>query len=111
MIAGLLMGADGGMGRTYNLVPELYGKLFEMTKQQRWTSARCVQGQVEELIAIILRFPLLPTIKTKLKWSGINCGPCPDRPHALGNSQQSELRKLLRNSSFADYPFAGLDIR
>jgi len=111
LVAGLLMGADGGIGSTYNLIPELYVELYEMAKQQRWKEARRVQDQVNELIAIILRFPLLPAIKTMLEWSGINCGPCLDQPQTLISSQRSALRELLRKSSFAGHPWVGSDLR
>jgi N-acetylneuraminate lyase len=107
LVAGLLMGADGGIGSTYNLIPELYARIYERAKQQRWKEAHRVQDQANELITIILRFPLLPAIKTMLRWSGINCGGCLGRPRELTPSQQSELRKLLRKSSLADFPFAG----
>jgi N-acetylneuraminate lyase len=107
LVAGLLMGADGGIGSTYNLIAELYVEIYERAKQQQWKEARRVQDQANELISIILRFPLLPAIKTMLKWSGINCGACLGRPRELTLSQQSELRKLLRKSSLADFPFAG----
>jgi N-acetylneuraminate lyase len=111
LAAGLLMGADGGIGSTYNLLPQLYVRIYDLAQKRRWAEARRLQDQANELITIILRFPLLPVIKAILKTSGIDCGPCLDRPRALTTAQHSELRKILRKSSFADYPFAGSDTR
>jgi N-acetylneuraminate lyase len=111
LVAGLLMGADGGIGSTYNLIPELYVELYKLAGQQRWEAARRLQDRVNELITIILRFPLLPAIKAMLTWSGINCGPCLESPQTLTASQRSKLCNLLRQSSFANDPFAGLDHR
>lgn len=111
LAAGLLMGANGGIGSTYNLAPELYVRLYDLANQGRWAEARHLQDQANELITILLRFPFFAAVKAMLKTSGINCGPCLGRPHALTPAQHSELRKLLRKSSFADYPFAGTAIR
>lgn len=109
LVAGLLMGADGGIGSTYNLVPDLYVKLYNLAGEQKWQAARRVQDRLNELISILLQFPIVPAIKTMLTWSGIKCGPCFDRPQVLTSSQRSQLRRLLRQSSFADCPFAGSD--
>jgi N-acetylneuraminate lyase len=111
LVAGLLMGADGGIGSTYNLIPELYVELYKLAGQQRWEAARRLQDRANELIDIILRFPLLPAIKAMLAWSGIDCGPSFKRPQTLTAFQRSQLRNLLLKSSFAGYPFAGLGLR
>ncbi len=107
LVAGLLMGADGGIGSTYNLIPELYVCLYNMAKQQRWDAARGVQDRANELITILLRFPFLPALKTLLAWSGIDCGPCLAPPHTLTRNQEAKLSHLLRKSSFAESPLAG----
>ncbi len=111
LAAGLLMGADGGIGSTYNLVPELYVELYDLASREEWQAARRVQDKVNELIAILLRFPILPAIKALLTWEGPDCGPCLSRPHSLSKSQHALLRNLIRRSSFAEYPFAGLGSR
>jgi N-acetylneuraminate lyase len=101
LVAGLLMGADGGIGSIYNLVPELFVELYRMARQGRWDDARQVQVRINELISILLRFPLIPAIKMLLKWSGVDCGECLPPRRALSTDQQRELRKLLEHSSFS----------
>jgi N-acetylneuraminate lyase len=39
LAAGLLMGASGGIGTFYNLVPELFVELYRLGKAGRWTEA------------------------------------------------------------------------
>lgn len=107
LVAGLLMGADGGIGTFYNLVPELFVQLYDSTKAQKWSEARAVQERINELISITLRFPLLPAVKAMLTWSGIDCGPCLAPRGSMTKEQESELRRQLTTSSFADAPFAG----
>ena len=88
--AGLLMGADGGIGSFYNLVPELFVETYRMAQQGRWEETRRLQARINELIAIVLRFPLIPAIKELL-----DCGECLEPRQALIPAQSHELRSAL----------------
>lgn len=92
LVAGLLMGADGGIGTFYNLVPELFVQIYELTKNQKWQEARAAQKTVNELIAATIRFPIFPAVKKMLAWSGIDCGDCLAPRRSLTETEQSELR-------------------
>lgn len=106
LCAGLLMGADGGIGSFYNLVPELFVRLYEEASAGNWSEARRTQDLINELIELTLRFPLFPAIKKMLGWSGIDCGPVLAPRRELTADESSQLRGLLARSSFADAPFA-----
>ena len=101
LAAGLLMGADGGIGSFYNLVPELFVELYDRARSGDWAAARATQDRINELIEITLRFPMLPAIKTMLGWSGIPCGPCCAPRRSLTAAEEARLAELLHNSSFA----------
>jgi N-acetylneuraminate lyase len=106
LAAGLLMGADGGIGSLYNLVPDLFVKLFAHARANRWEDAAAIQKIVNELLTILLRFPLLSATKTILQWSGVDCGCClrPRRP--LTSDEEVCLRGLLAQSALSDQSFA-----
>jgi N-acetylneuraminate lyase len=106
LAAGLLMGADGGIGTFYNLVPELFVQVYDQARAGDWPAARATQDRINELIEITLRFPMLPAIKTMLTWSGIACGPCLKPRRALSADEESGLAELLSASSFAGAAFA-----
>jgi N-acetylneuraminate lyase len=108
LVGGLLMGADGGIGSFYNLIPDLFVQVYALAKADQWTEARAVQERINELINITLRFPAFPAIKAMLSWSGIDCGEFlpPRRP--LTTNEESELRALLSRSSFASSLLAGV---
>ncbi len=99
--AGLLMGADGGIGSFYNLVPELFLRIYESARSNKWDDARRVQDRVNELIRITLRFPALSAVKTILKWQGFDCGPCLAPRENLDDAGQLQLRGLLEKSSLS----------
>jgi N-acetylneuraminate lyase len=102
LVAGLLMGADGGIGTFYNLVPELFVKLYRLAESGMWDDARAVQREINRLISVVLRFPLFPAVKQILAWSGIDCGAClpPRRP--LSEAEREALRQALAASGFAE---------
>lgn len=102
LAAGLLMGADGGIGSSYNLIPGLFVECFEHARAGRWAEASCVQARINGLIEIALQFPYFAALKTILRWSGLDCGPClrPRRP--LSADEEVRLHDLLAASSFAD---------
>ena len=102
LVAGRLMGANGGIGSFYNLVPELFLQVYELTESGLWNEARAIQDRINELIEIVLRFPGIPAIKTMLAWSGIDCGQCLKPRRALTATEESQLRTQLTQSSFAE---------
>lgn len=106
LCAGLLMGADGGIGSFYNLVPELFVKLYAQTQAGQWAEARATQRRINELITITLRFPMFGAIKTMLGWSGIDCGTVLPPRRNLTADEARELQWQLSQSVFADAVFA-----
>jgi N-acetylneuraminate lyase len=102
LAAGLLMGADGGIGSVYNLVPELFLQVYESARRGDWKQARETQVQINELIRLILHFPLISAIKTILKWRGIDCGDSLPPNALLTPEDAANLRTMLRQSSLGE---------
>jgi N-acetylneuraminate lyase len=100
LAAGLLMGAAGGIGSIYNIVPHKFVELFSLAKSSRWEEARKLQYRINELITLLLSYPLLPAIKQTLGWAGIECGATRSEPQHLTPEQQKQLRAQL--GAFAD---------
>jgi len=50
LVAGLAIGADGGIGGTYGVMPELYLKIMELVKAGKLDAARQVQYAANEII-------------------------------------------------------------
>lgn len=92
LVAGLLMGADGGIGAFYNVIPGDFVRLYELAKNGDWEQARQVQSHINDLVRIVLRFPFVAVIKLLLSWLGIDCGSCISPARSLTLSEQAELR-------------------
>lgn len=95
LAAGLLMGAHGGIGSIYNLVPAWFVGLYAHARAGRWAEARALQHRINDLIQVLLRFPFLPSLKRILTWDEIECGPVAGRRSSLTADQEAELRRAL----------------
>ncbi|MEO8370520.1 MAG: dihydrodipicolinate synthase family protein [Candidatus Solibacter sp.] len=95
LTAGLLMGADGGIGTFYNVLPELFVDVYRLARAGNWEGARLVQDAINTIIRIAVQFPCFPAVKQMLRWQGIDCGECM-RPRAgLTPAQTEDLRQQL----------------
>lgn len=95
LAAGLLVGAHGGIGSIYNLVPEWFVEIFAHAQAGRWAEARQAQDHVNDLIRVLIRFPFIAALKQFLIWSGIECGPVLRPRLELTAEQARELRHAL----------------
>lgn len=50
LVSGLAMGADGGIGGTYGVMPELYLKMFELCSGGNYEAARAIQYEADAII-------------------------------------------------------------
>jgi N-acetylneuraminate lyase len=94
---GVLMGASGGIGSFYNLIPELFVDVWRSGCAGDYAGARATQDKINDLIKAVLQFPMLPAIKTMLKWSGIDCGPAVSPRRALTADEEHRLHELMTN--------------
>lgn len=106
LAAGLYMGANGGIGSFYNLVPRTFVEIHNAAAKGDWTAARRLQDQVNRLIRLTLDYPLLPALKRALTWSGIEAGPCLKPRLGLTAAQEEEFRKRLAAAGFSPEGFA-----
>jgi len=101
LVAGLLMGADGGIGTFYNVAPELFVDVNQRALRGDWEGAREVQDRINALIRVTLHYPIFPAVKEMLRWSGIDCGECIRPRGGLTPQQRVELRRELEACGLA----------
>lgn len=100
-VAGLLMGACGGIGSFYNLIPELFVEVYQLAGAGKFVEARRVQDRINDLIRAVLRYPMLAALKTLLTWSGIPAGVCAAPRRGLNRDEELQLRKDVEEAGFA----------
>lgn len=102
LAAGLLMGATGGIGTFYNVLPELVVRMHAAARAGDWEDARAAQQRVNALIRVTLQFPAFPAVKQILAWSGLECGACLPPRGPLDERQRRRLRDDLVAAGFGD---------
>jgi len=102
LAAGLLMGASGGIGSFYNVIPKLFVDVYACARTGQWEDARRAQDRINELIRITSPFPNISAMKTMLKWRGYDCGRCIAPHENLTEAGELQLRELVKQSSFRD---------
>ena len=107
LVAGLIMGADGGIGSFYNVAPELFVQLYRQAQAGNWEQARQTQRPINELISIGLNFPVQPVVKSMLRRQGIECGTCLPPRRSLTIAEEALLDQMLTESTLAHTLFAG----
>lgn len=98
-IGGRMMGADGGIGGTYGVMPELYLTLEELFTQGNVQQAQQLQMIINEIIVDLCSFSghMYSVIKAILKYKGLNIGEG-RLPLAPVLPEEMDKIKLLSNT-------------
>ena len=96
LLCGLCMGADGGIGANYNLVPGQFAALYRAFSENDLTAAMRMQEQINRLITVICRFGLIPAIKCVLAYMGFPVGDAAFPGHRFSAGEKHDLIEALR---------------
>lgn len=91
LVAGLMMGACGGIGSIYNIVPKWFVDMYDLAGAGRWAEAREIQDRVNDLIRVLVSLPFMPALKRTLTWQGLPCGQALAPRIPLSAQQEASL--------------------
>ncbi len=93
LLSGLALGADGGIGSTYNIQASRVIAIAAAHRAGRPLEARTLQAEANELIDTMVAAGVLPALKFLLERTGIPMGPCrrPFRP--LSDAMRGALER------------------
>jgi len=74
MLAGLSMGADGGIGSTYNFMAEKFVKLMELYAANKNEQANALQNEICTIIAALCKVGVMQAEKLVLSEMGLDFG-------------------------------------
>lgn len=89
-LAGLSMGADGGIGSTYNFMAEKFVKIAELVSANRMAEAREIQQEANRIITVLCKVGVMQGEKEVLNQLGFALGDCRP-PFAPLTAEQKEL--------------------
>ena len=86
------MGADGGIGSTYNLQADKFLELTDLVARSQLEQARRKQEEINSVIDVLMKVGVFAGLKYALTLKGIECGVS-RRPFRPLNDKQREMVK------------------
>lgn len=94
MVGGLAMGADGGIGTTYNVMGCLFVQLYEAMRAGDMVQAQALQRRANEVIDVLIEVGVFPGTKAMLALLGVDCGACRAPFAPLTGAQQDKVARI-----------------
>lgn len=76
LICGLAIGADAGIGTTYNVMPGLFVKLYDAYQNGRVEEAKTLQQTINRVITVLIKYHAIASTKELLCHMGFEVGQC-----------------------------------
>ncbi|MBR5613956.1 MAG: N-acetylneuraminate lyase [Clostridia bacterium] len=89
-LAGLSMGADGGIGSTYNFMADKYIKIQELFKSGKIEEAQQIQKEANRITALLCKIGVMQAEKEVLNQLGFDFGIC-RHPFGEISSENKEI--------------------
>jgi N-acetylneuraminate lyase len=98
LICGLTMGADGGIGSTYNLMPDRFLNLYKAFGEGRFEDARQIQFGINKIICVLLAHGCIAAIKEVFNRMGLDAGSVAYPGKVFDKSESDVLLSELRQN-------------
>ena len=100
LLPGLLAGACGGIGASYNIMPQLLVRIWDAFQAKDIDVAASTQLTVNEVIRAFAPWDLLGSIKQILSWMELECGEPRTPNRSLTEDETVKLRQSLEAAGF-----------
>lgn len=102
LLCGLSMGADGGIGATYNLMPKLFARIYNSFKSGNLADAQEAQFKANRLIEVLIKFGVVVGIKDALEMLGFDCGYQVYPQKRFTAEEQAAFRQALKDINYEE---------
>ena len=99
-LAGLVMGSDGAIGGTFNVMPRLFSSLYEAFQTRDMERAMALQVRANRVISQLLCTGVWGGLKAILGWRGIPVGKPRDPEVQLSPEGLEELKRFVESLDF-----------
>ena len=107
LVAGLALGARGGIGTTYNFAAPLYQAIWRAFQAGDLATARAHQARSRDMVAVLKRFGVTRAAKAVMRMIGLDCGPVRTPLRDLAEAERAALRAELERVGFFEYAMRG----
>ncbi len=102
LVPALVMGAKGGIGSTYNMMPNLYGRMWSEWEAGDLKAATQTQLLVQKFTGLLLRYRGLPAVKVALNLLGYEAGECRPPLRPLTQDESAAFQRELEQLGYFD---------
>ena len=92
------IGAQAGIGSSFNIMSEKFVKIQQLVAENKWDEAAVIQDQANAVIEALCKVGVFKGIKAALKLQGMDCGVCRKPFQPLDNDQISYLQTVLEEN-------------
>jgi N-acetylneuraminate lyase len=93
LLSGLMFGAQGAVGSTYNFAAPIYRRVLAALDKGDAAAAMTHQADAVRLVRTILKYSDIPALKSVMELIGLPCGPCRLPLKSLSREQFAALRQ------------------
>ncbi len=94
LASGLIMGADGGIGSTYNCMPRLIHKIYDSFCEGNIEKTHTYQALANDVIKVICKHGVFASVKTILEMDGFSFNGCRKPFSPMTEEGKIELRNV-----------------
>ena len=94
-LSGLSMGADGGIGSTYNFMADKFVKIQKLFSENKIAEAQEVQREANRIITLLCKFGVMQAEKEVLCQLGLDFGECRKPFLSLNDEQKAIVTKEI----------------
>ena len=102
LLGALAMGAEAGVGTTFNYLPKIYRGVIEAFEAGDMAKARSFMELSHRAVAISARYGLA-SIKVFMKFAGIDPGPMRSPVNRLNAEEERNFREELSRAGLDEY--------
>lgn len=106
LLMGLNAGADGGIGSTYNVMPEMYLRVFNSFRAGDIATATATQRKVASIVTELIRHPVIPSVKAVLEEMGYAVGQATFPMKRLTETERADLIAAVKAAGLSLEKFA-----
>jgi N-acetylneuraminate lyase len=94
LLGGLSMGADGGIGSTYNFMADKFVKIYNLYNDNKIKEALKIQKEANNIIDVLKKVGVIQGVKYALEGMGIECNGC-RKPFKNLNDEDKRLLDFI----------------
>jgi N-acetylneuraminate lyase len=95
MLSGLAMGADGGIGSTYNFMADKFVLIRKLFLEGKIEEARCVQNEANRIITVLCKIGVMQAEKEVMNQLGFDFGDCLPPFSKVSEEQKALIAKEI----------------